>query len=90
MMRYRQADRNLLTEAPFTDAHTFRKTARILGMLMTEDFEVETDRGIMQGHAGDWLVTNHPDDDPGSDLWTVSAERVESTFSPCGGTRNLT
>ena len=34
----------------------------------------------MVGHAGDYLVTNHPDDDSGSDLWTISRERLEATY----------
>lgn len=61
---------------------TFRKRARILAERMAVEFEVETDRGPMRGHPGDWLATNHPDDDPGSDLWTISAERMESTYEP--------
>jgi hypothetical protein len=34
----------------------------------------------MAGKAGDYLVTNHPDDDAGSDLWTISAERMDNTY----------
>jgi hypothetical protein len=75
---YRQSERDALLQD--TDARTFRKTARILAVQQTLPFIVYTDRGPMQGAAGDWLVTNHPDDDPGSDLWTISAERMASTY----------
>jgi hypothetical protein len=57
-----------------------RKSARILAIVSMLPFVVETDRGPMTGVAGDYIVTNHPDDDPGSDLWTISAERFESTY----------
>lgn len=58
----------------------FRKRARIVARQIPWDFVVETDRGPMVGHAGDYLVTNHPDDDSGSDLWTISRERLEATY----------
>jgi hypothetical protein len=61
---------------------TFRKTARIVGIQLDSPFMVHTDRGPMSGVPGDWLVTNHPDDDPGSDLWTISAERMTNTYTP--------
>ncbi len=64
------------------DRQAFRKTARILAFQSPVPFTVETDRGIMRGEAGDWLVTNHPDDDPGSDLWSISDERMRSTYEP--------
>lgn len=57
-----------------------RKRSRILALEAQMPFTVETDRGVMRGEAGDWLVTNHPDDDPGSDLWTISRERFENTY----------
>lgn len=60
----------------------FRKKARIVGVQAGADFTVETDRGVMEGKAGDWLVTNHPDDDPGSDLWSISDERMKATYEP--------
>jgi len=65
-----------------SNATTHRKTARIIGRRLTEPFLVYTDRGPMQGSPGDWLVTNHPDDDAGSDLWTISAERMANTYVP--------
>ncbi len=64
------------------DAPIFRKKARIVAVEMLVPFTVETDRGIMRGEAGDWLVTNHPADDPGSDLWTISAARMASAYEP--------
>jgi hypothetical protein len=75
-----QADRPLLLASD--DIRAFRKTARIVAIQMTEHFSVRTDRGPMEGSAGDWLVTNHPDDDPGSDLWTISDERMKATYEP--------
>lgn len=62
------------------EARSFRKRARILAVPMDEDFVVVTDRGPMNGVAGDWLATNHPDDDPGSDVWSISAERMANTY----------
>lgn len=79
---YTQADRSDLLVNP--DAQTFRKTARIVAVQMTESFTVRTDRGPMEGSAGDWLVTNHPYDDAGSDMWTISADRMSATYEPAG------
>ena len=63
-------------------ATTFRKTARIIAIQLDAPFMVHTDRGPMTGQPGDWLVTNHPIDDSGSDLWTISAERMKNTYEP--------
>ena len=60
----------------------YRKRARIVAIRLEEPFRVATDRGLMQGAAGDWLVTNHPDDDPGSDVWSISDERMRATYEP--------
>lgn len=70
-------------------ALTYRKQARIVAVRMSVPFIVHTDRGPMRGNPGDYLVTNHPDDDPGSDLWTISAARMASTYAvdPSGGVR---
>lgn len=62
------------------DTVTARKTARIVAVQLFEPFRVETDRGMMAGQPGDWLVTNHPDDDAGSDLWTISSARMRETY----------
>jgi len=75
---YKQGDRSALLADPTATA--WKKTARILAVQQDKPFIVYTDRGPMTGAAGDWLVTNHPDDDPGSDLWTVSDERMRSTY----------
>lgn len=77
-VRIVQADRAALLGD--YQARSFRKTARIVATRMTVPFEVETDRGIMQGVAGDWIVTNHPDDDSGSDIWSISAARMAATY----------
>ena len=61
---------------------TFRKRARLIALRMEAPFEVETDQGLISGKAGDWLAMNHPDDDPGSDVWVVSAERMAATYEP--------
>jgi hypothetical protein len=80
---YKQGDRDALLANPSGQA--FRKTARIIAIQQEHPFIVYTDRGPMTGQAGDWLVTNHPDDDPGSDLWTISAERMAGTYEPAEG-----
>ena len=63
-----------------TDGKVYRKRARIVAVRMDEDFLVETEHGVMAGEAGDFLATNHPDDDPGSDVWPVSAARMAITY----------
>jgi hypothetical protein len=60
----------------------FRKTARIIAVKMDEAFLVYTEHGPIAGQKGDWLATNHPDDDPGSDIWPISAERMRNTYEP--------
>ena len=75
---YTQDDRDALLRDP--NATTHRKTARILAVQQDAPFMVHTDRGPMSGMPGDYLVTNHPDDDAGSDLWTISAERMANTY----------
>lgn len=82
MTHYTQDDRQRLIDAVLEDAEggVFRKASRIIAVQQTEPFTVETDRGPMTGQAGDWLVTNHPEDDAGSDLWTISAERMSGTY----------
>lgn len=56
------------------------KRARIVAVTVPHAFIVHTDRGPMEGAPGDWLVANHPDDDPGSDIWTISDERMQATY----------
>lgn len=76
------AGRELLT-SPLTDMgkpQAFRKKARILAVQMWVPFTVDTDRGVMTGASYDWLVTNHPEDDPGSDVWSISDERMRNTY----------
>jgi len=58
----------------------FLKVARILAVQITVPFIVQTDRGPMKGEPGDWLVTNHPEDDSGSDIWCISDERMRATY----------
>lgn len=60
----------------------FKKRARVIAIQVQEDFVVETEHGVMSAHAGDWLVTNHPDDDPSSDVWPVSHERFTESYVP--------
>ena len=60
----------------------YRKTSRIVAVQMDKTFIVYTDRGPMTGQPGDWLAMNHPDDDPESDIWTISDERMRSTYEP--------
>lgn len=75
-----QADRATILDSPWQ--MIARKRARIVAIKMRTAFVVETDRGDMEGAAGDWLVTNHPDDDPGSDIWSISDERMRNTYDP--------
>lgn len=77
-----QADRAVILQAP--GARAYRKTARIVAIRMRAPFTVDTDRGLMEGRPGDFLVTNHPDDDPGSDIWTISRERMLQTYDEVG------
>ncbi len=58
----------------------FRKRSRIVAFQLGTSGTVETDRGPMTFVPLDWLVTNHPDDDPGSDLWTISEGRMAKTY----------
>lgn len=76
--RFTQADRQILTTHPAVVSA--RKSARVLAIRLPYPFEVVTDRGLMTAQAGDWLVTNHPDDDVTSDLWSVSNDRFEATY----------
>lgn len=78
LIHLRQADRDIILD--HLDRRVFRKTARIVAVMAYADFTIETDRGLMKGCAGDWAVTNHPDDDPSSDIWTISAERMAATY----------
>lgn len=81
-------DRTMIFEAAIAappgnvSSGVFRKRARLCAIRMGVPFEVETDQGIVSGEVGDWLATNHPDDDPGSDVWVVSAERMAATYEP--------
>jgi len=78
--RFTQADRAGELLHADAGARTFRKRSRILAVRVDHAFEVETDRGVMEAAAGDWLVTNHPDDDPGSDVWSISNDRMQATY----------
>lgn len=73
-----QEDRWAVLQHPVR--RSFRKTARILAIPMDKPFSVRTEHGVMRGEAGDWLATNHPDDDPGSDLWLISNARMKATY----------
>lgn len=76
-------DRDTIVEgAAYDDDNSgvFRKSARLCAIRIAHPFDVETSQGVVHGDAGDWLATNHPDDDPGSDVWVVSAERMAATY----------
>lgn len=76
-MAITSSDRDdLITNATITA----RKTARIVGMVATVSGSVLTDRGPMAFEPGDIIATNHPDDDPGSDVWPISRERFDATY----------
>lgn len=76
--RLTQRHRGVVLNHP--GARTFRKTARIVAIQAAIPFTVETDRGVMQGKPGDWVVTNHPEDDGASDVWSISNERMQATY----------
>lgn len=82
-VRFGQAYRDVVVDKVLARGlgEVARKTARILAISIPHDFVVETDRGVMTGEPGDWLATNHPDDDPGSDLWVISDERFQATYT---------
>jgi len=77
---YPQGARNALLAGDIGKTRYLRKKARIVAVEMNEYFTVDTDRGMMNGSPGDFLVTNDPRDDAGSDLWTISRERLEATY----------
>lgn len=60
----------------------YEKSARIVAVQMSGRFHVETDHGVMTGDAGDWLATNHPDDDSSSDVWPIGAARFAASYRP--------
>ena len=79
---YTQDDRQALLS--HMEARSYRKTARIFAVQQDKPFMVYTEHGPLPGVPGDWLATNHPDDDPGSDIWVISAERMKNTYEPTG------
>jgi len=81
-MRVQPTIRKVLIADP--DARQFRRAARILAVRMGFPFEVETEHALFGGAAGDWLATNHPDDDESSDVWPISAERMAATYTDLG------
>ena len=85
LMRFDGSYRKVLLRSEA--AREYRKRARVLAVQIVAPFIVETERGWMHGAAGDYLITNHPDDDESSDIWPVSRERFERTYerSASGG-----
>lgn len=82
----------LLLDGPDEHVRVYRKNARVIARQMAVPFLCHTSQGDIRGEAGDWLVTNHPDDDAGSDVWPVSAERFAATYTvvePAPAPRNL-
>lgn len=78
VVHYTADDRaDLLTHPTGFIAH---KTARVVAIKLGHAFTVDTAHGQMVASPGDYLVTNHPDDDPSSDVWPVEAERFERTY----------
>lgn len=75
-------DKVELVSGEFGTPITVRKRARTIAVKQHEAFTVDTDQGTIGGKAGDYLVTNHPDDDPTSDVWPVSEERFRATYEP--------
>ena len=65
---------NVATFNP-TDWHIYRKTRTIRAKLMTEDFQVETLEGTMQGRAGDFLCEGSR-----GERWPIRREIFEATY----------
>lgn len=59
----------------------FRKVVGIRAVQMEVPFSVETSQGLVTGKKGDWLATNDGDD-PTSDVWVISAERMAASYAP--------
>lgn len=80
---YTSADHDELVESalgPEPEAIVARKTARVIARKISTPFVVDTDHGQLVANVGDYLVTNHPEDDPSSDVWPVSAERFAASY----------
>lgn len=67
-----------LTDHP--DSRVVQKRSRTVVRQINVPFKVGTEHGFMSGEAGDYLATNHPDDDPSSDVWPISAARFAATY----------
>jgi hypothetical protein len=74
--------RDSLVAGDFGPTQTVKKRARTIVVKMDQAFSVQTEHGTIAGERGDYLATNHPDDDPTSDVWPVSAERFNATYGP--------
>lgn len=61
-------------------AKVARKRSRTVVVKIDSPFTVDTEHGNVIANAGDYLATNHPDDDPSSDVWPVSAERFNRSY----------
>lgn len=77
-LAFDQSDRDALLLGPLGPVRSYRPTGRILARRIGRPFTLETAHGRVQGAAGDYVATAHPDDDPGADMWLVSAERMAS------------
>lgn len=58
-------------------AREYRKTATTRAVQMQEAFEVETEEGVMQGKAGDYLCIG-----PLGEAWPVRQDIFEITYEP--------
>jgi hypothetical protein len=55
----------------------YRKTATVWAVQMPEAFEVQTQEGVMQGRAGDFLCQG-----PAGERWPIKREIFEATYTP--------
>jgi len=61
-----------VTPGPLTE---HRKTATTLAVQVSEPFTVDTEEGVMEGRAGDYLCVG-----PAGEAWPVKREIFEATY----------
>lgn len=59
---------------------SYHKTASVYARQIDTDVKIETPEGVMEAHAGDYILS----DDPPTHLWPVRREVFESTYVAVG------
>lgn len=60
------------------ESREYRKTATVFARQHPIPFAVHTPEGVMEGEAGDYLVTSNPP----THMWPVRREIFEATYRP--------